>query len=168
MALGRVQIDINIVEANASPSLIGDVLKAAQWDVKGVSIRNGYAYQVVSVTADMHSSLDTAQIIAWIRQDLGSRFTIGNVNVKILSQTTPKVTTPNKVTTPITTTPTNNTELAAVNSRLDALIANLNKSNTTTKKTLDTYAAEFGVSKTALTLLVAAVGITVLLSLTKK
>lgn len=167
MALGRVQIDINIVEANASPSLIGDVLKAAQWDVKGVSIRNGYAYQVVSVTADMHSSLDTAQIIAWIRQDLGSRFTIGNVNVKILSQATPKVTTP-KVTTPVTTTPTNNTELAAVNSRLDALIANLNKSNTTTKKTLDTYAAEFGVSKTALTLLVAAVGITVLLSLTKK
>ena len=162
MALGRVQIDINIVEANASPSLISDVLKAAQWEVKGVSIRNGYAYQVVSVIADMYSSLDTAQIIAWIRQDLGSRFTIGNVNVKILSQATPKVTTP-KVTTPVTTTPTNNTELAAVNSRLDALIANLNK-----KKTLDTYAAEFGVSKTALTLLVAAVGITVLLSLTKK
>jgi len=170
-ALGQVQIDFNIVESNASPQFIKDILTDANWEIVNVSIRNSYSYAQVSIIANLYSSLDQSQIITWIRQDLGSRFTIGAVTVKILSKaktTTPKTTTP--TTTPVTT-PTNNGELAAINTRLNDLIASLNGNKVgtpTTKKTLESYAAEFGVSKTALTLLVAAVGITVLLSLTKK
>jgi hypothetical protein len=178
--IGQVQIDANIVENNASPDFIGSILKAANWDIKNISIRNTYGFHTLSIIADMWSSLDAGQIERWIREDLGNRLTIGAVSVKVLSRTgkkaTPSVYTggtgaPEVIPTKTVTTGGSNADIAAVNSRLDLLIANLNKSNSgtpTTKKTLDSYAAEFGVSKTALTLLVAAVGITVLLSLTAK
>lgn len=171
--IGRVQIDANITDNSASPDFISSILKAAQWDIKSVSIRNSYSFPVLSIIADMWSSLDQAQIAAWIREDLGSRFDIGAISVKVLSRTgkaptTPKPTTQNQAAPVIVN---NNSELAAVNIRLDNLIATLSNSKAATpnkKKTIDDYAAEFGVSKTALTLLVAALGITILLSITAK
>jgi hypothetical protein len=149
------------------------ILKANNWDIASITSRQNPItpyIEDVTIIANMWSSLDAGQLESWIREDLGSRYSIGAVSVTVLSRTG-KV--PVSITKPAVRTAANapavvsssSPEITALKDQLAALT---NKITTPTKKNLDSYAADLGVSKTALTFLVGAVGVVVLLSLTKK
>lgn len=193
--IGQVLITATAVVPNATAQglkrQVEAALRAGSWEFLSVSgsIAPTFGIVTIKVVTKMYQSLEPFTIGRWFTADMAAAgITISGVSVIVTDRypqdnpsgggggstpktATPKTTTPKVTTVTTATQSTNNTQFAEVNSRLDTLIANLNKSNgntSTTKKSLDTYAAEFGVSKTALTLLVAAVGITVLFSLTKK